>query len=313
MSDSKREKVTNQKKDKINVKRWIICSFLGVSALFIILTVFVLCFWDTLEHSGLFGDTFGSINAFFSALAFAGVIIAIFMQRKELELQREELEQTRTEFKKQTEEFEKQNKTLSIQRFENTFFNMLNLLNNAQNQTVIVIMDHNPQTGKTHRETIKGWDAFIYFEKKLEQIFADKSIDNLESKLNSFFHGETHHAESQLGHYFKTIYSILKTVEKSRFLDIEDKKYYANILRAQLSNNELFLLFYNCIWRSDFILFRLLVEKYSLLKHLNQSEVSSNEIQLYQARAFDKKDSFIVNKYDKILIKQKIENYILNE
>jgi hypothetical protein len=40
---------------------------------------------------------FGAANALFSGLAFAGVIVAILLQRNELELQREELALTRHE------------------------------------------------------------------------------------------------------------------------------------------------------------------------------------------------------------------------
>jgi len=46
---------------------------------------------------GQFGDMFGAVNALFSGLAFAGVIIALVFQRRELELQRRELELTRKE------------------------------------------------------------------------------------------------------------------------------------------------------------------------------------------------------------------------
>ncbi|MBZ0273785.1 hypothetical protein K8I61_17230 [bacterium] len=44
------------------------------------------------ERAGQFGDQFGSVNALFSGLAFAGVIVALIMQRRELQLQREQLE-----------------------------------------------------------------------------------------------------------------------------------------------------------------------------------------------------------------------------
>ena len=46
---------------------------------------------------GQFGDAFGSINATFSGLAFAGLIYAILLQREDLALQRSELELTRQE------------------------------------------------------------------------------------------------------------------------------------------------------------------------------------------------------------------------
>jgi hypothetical protein len=48
----------------------------------------------TLQHRGQFGDIFGGVNAFFTGLAFAGVLFTIFLQRKELEWQRKELSET---------------------------------------------------------------------------------------------------------------------------------------------------------------------------------------------------------------------------
>ena len=81
---------------------------------------------------GTFGDQFGAVNALFSGLAFTGLIYTIILQRRDLEiqrhdlkLQREEIAMNRKEMEEQTAEFEKQNETLKIQRFENTFFNML--------------------------------------------------------------------------------------------------------------------------------------------------------------------------------------------
>ena len=81
---------------------------------------------------GTFGDQFGAVNALFSGLAFTGLIYTIILQRRDLEiqrhdlkLQREEIALNRKEMEEQTAEFEKQNETLKIQRFENTFFNML--------------------------------------------------------------------------------------------------------------------------------------------------------------------------------------------
>lgn len=43
------------------------------------------------SDAGTFGDMFGNVNALFSGLAFAGVIVAILMQGDELRLQRREL------------------------------------------------------------------------------------------------------------------------------------------------------------------------------------------------------------------------------
>jgi hypothetical protein len=50
--------------------------------------------WQTAAHVG---DVFGAVNALFSGLALGGVILAIWLQRRELELQRQELAATRAE------------------------------------------------------------------------------------------------------------------------------------------------------------------------------------------------------------------------
>lgn len=49
------------------------------------------------QERGQFGDLFGSVNALFSGLAFAGLIAAILLQHEELKLQREELKLQREE------------------------------------------------------------------------------------------------------------------------------------------------------------------------------------------------------------------------
>jgi hypothetical protein len=62
-------------------------------------------FFNDWQKSGNFGDTYGALNALFSGLAFAGLIITILIQkielqnqRKDLELQRNEMIETRKEF-----------------------------------------------------------------------------------------------------------------------------------------------------------------------------------------------------------------------
>lgn len=76
-----------------------------------------MCIFPTGENDctlALFGDSFGVVNVLLiSALAFAGMIVTFVLQRKELEVQRKE--------------FFSQNETLRLQRFENTFFNMIDL------------------------------------------------------------------------------------------------------------------------------------------------------------------------------------------
>ena len=52
-------------------------------------------FWlDDWESRGTFGDLFGSVNALFSGLAFAGLLYTIVLQRKEIEHNRDDIKRT---------------------------------------------------------------------------------------------------------------------------------------------------------------------------------------------------------------------------
>lgn len=75
-------------------------------------TIFVL---KDKPNRGTFGDMFGSINALFSGLALAGIILTILLQRKELALQRQELQDTREELRRTANAQEKSEVALNRQ------------------------------------------------------------------------------------------------------------------------------------------------------------------------------------------------------
>lgn len=57
--------------------------------------------------AGLWGDSFGFVNALLSSLAFAGVLVTLWMQRRELQLQREEMKLNRAELEATREEHQR--------------------------------------------------------------------------------------------------------------------------------------------------------------------------------------------------------------
>ncbi len=63
---------------------------------------------DSWPERGQFGDLFGSVNALFSGLAFAGLLYTIHLQSQELSLQREELALQRKEMSLSREELANQ-------------------------------------------------------------------------------------------------------------------------------------------------------------------------------------------------------------
>ncbi len=49
-------------------------------------------------RAGEFGDQFGAVNALFSGIAIAGIIVTILLQRQDIELQREDLRISKDEY-----------------------------------------------------------------------------------------------------------------------------------------------------------------------------------------------------------------------
>ena len=84
-------------------------------AIFPIYFFIIRYFYPDMISRSQFGDLFGGLNTFFSGLAFGGVVYAIILQRKDLELQREELKLTREELKRTAEAQEKSEQALSKQ------------------------------------------------------------------------------------------------------------------------------------------------------------------------------------------------------
>ncbi len=76
----------------------VVVLLLWLAALFLIPS-----FIEDPELRGQFGDSFGAVNALFSGLALAGIVLTLIMQRQELALQREELKLTREEMKRSSD------------------------------------------------------------------------------------------------------------------------------------------------------------------------------------------------------------------
>ena len=94
----------NKSKQKDETSNVPLTTFIIISLCIVLVQIVggFLVFWifDKWEERASFGDMFGAIGVLFSGLAFAGVIYAILLQRRELELQRRELAMTREELER---------------------------------------------------------------------------------------------------------------------------------------------------------------------------------------------------------------------
>ena len=222
-----------------------------------------------------FGDMFGAVNALFSGLAFAGLIVTLLYQKEELKLQREELAQTREELKGQREEFEEQNKTMKRQRFENTFFNMLSLqqeiVANISFDEVKTIFDFNAHTQDEQRTSYNGRALFreLYLNLKVS-IDKKHSYQGVKDAIKANNYGVYSYisATTRFDHYFRHLYRIFKYVDTSDLIPDDERYEYTCIVRSQLSDYELVMLFYNCLTANGKAKFKPLIERYSIFNNL---------------------------------------------
>ena len=73
--------------------------------------------------------------------------------------------------------------------------------------------------------------------------------------------------EQVVGHYYRNFYRILKYVKASGDIPDEKKKDYTGILRAQLSSDELFVMYYSSLYIEGEKL-RPFLEEYSMFDNL---------------------------------------------
>ena len=284
----------------------IILLILG--SLFIIINP-ILFFWNesfnnnltiNSEKFGQFGDFFGGVAG--SIWSLAGIIlfyVALKEQRedfktnskvlqtqtntleqqiREFELQRDELRETREVFKIQTD-------TIQIQQFESTFFSLLNL-----HHQIVNSISHSVQKNKFPNQRHKltesekqekieiayhGRDVLELYQKKFIEIYNYKKYNEnysndslLLTESYEFFFNKFN---SDLGHYFRNLYHLFKFVNNSK---VSNKQQYTSLIRAQLSNPELFLLYYNGIsnYGNKFLP---LMKQYDILKNFSKPEFIS--------------------------------------
>ena len=218
------------------------------------------------------GDTAGLANGIFSALAFAGVVFAIFLQRKELELQRTELMLTRGEFVTQ-------NETLQQQRFENTFFNMLQLQQQITDNLTASFVDDLKISGVSldleskDIVEIRGREVFYKsFETAKHRSTSGKWYKGMRNLMwaQGFREYEESYTPSYFDHYFRHLYRIFKFVAESPLIRDDQRYGYASLVRAQLSRYELIWLYYNglsCYGRDKF---KPLIETFAILKNIRE-------------------------------------------
>lgn len=248
---------------------------------------------------GQFGEFIGGVTG--SIWALASVILFYVALRAQKE-----------DSKNQQQILQEQSDIFKTQQFESTFFNSIDLLNNIisdityKNPPSYVNPDSKFAKIIGNHEEGNGRDCFKLFYKNFKNEYSilidshstnlmretgiiglkisiplDTQVTYVKEAYKKFFEKY----ESNLGHYFRTLYNIVKFVDDQCPME-ERKKYYTNLLRAQLSTYEHLLLFYNSL-SVDGIKFKDFIEKYHMLDNISKTNLLDSEHEkLYSETAY---------------------------
>ncbi|MBL7871371.1 MAG: hypothetical protein JNM78_07160 [Cyclobacteriaceae bacterium] len=202
----------------------------GVFALIIIVIWMWFYFYDQ--------KNLNDLEVLFVALSFLGVIWAVVVQKQELELQRKELEDTRIVFKEQSE-------TIKKQRFENSFFQLLNV--HIERQRLLTF------DSKFGDESFYVLIKNLDIKKETNSLLRNQKYESYEQNIKLAFE-EMRKDPSYISFitHFKNTFVILKYIKKSSLIEETEKSFYFDILKTQHSQSELYLLKLESEYVDDF-------------------------------------------------------------
>ena len=162
---------------------------------------------------------------------------------------------------------------LESQRFNDLFFELMGLYQKQVSE--MCGQETLSESSDKSDDYFKPEKVFKYNDKDFFDVAKDKLKDNfvngtslIQNRYRAIRHYMDFYIENKtkLGAYFRTLYRIYDLVDNAN-LDGEIKKDYLKIVRAQLTESELFLLRYNAMtyYGENFIAY---INKYNILKHL---------------------------------------------
>lgn len=218
------------------------------------LTVFIVNIILNREGYGPWGDFIGgTLNPILTFLTFMGLLITIVIQQSELRATREEM-------KRSSDALSTQNESIRRQSFDSSLNKMLAL----HNDIISGIMFYSPSEGRD----LTGRHAFRPMYTKLSDQYREKRSIHL-NKITDHdivllaYRGTWASFQPNLGHYFRYLYNIVKYVKENSYSITE----HMRLVRSQISDYELLLLFYNLLTPQG-AKFKDLAEQLALLDNL---------------------------------------------
>lgn len=285
-------------------KKWWIVGFIIFLVIFFILMPFVLKWLqciniyganageaventvesgNQLGNYGLYGDSYGIWNAFFSALAFFGVVYTLWRQNKEtakrslidqyykmLDFQQTMIDDMAVPSvsRNKTNTATIQNKTTAelkvmegpeIVKGRKSFVEYKAQLKHLMRAVREISVEKDLNLGEMDIADIayavfyygagKDFKPFMHeYLKDYEQkdLLADEILTKI-AKDKKHVLGRTN--QNYMSVYSRNMYNAIKLIDQTKLLTEEEKVRYVKVLRAQLSNAELYVLFFNLLSR----------------------------------------------------------------
>jgi len=239
----------------------VVSAFLAIILIWVGSAALLMRMFHGWQERAAVGDMFGAVGALFSGLALVGLVMTLYLQLDQLKVQSSQL-------KAQAQEINDTREEIKRERFENTFFQLLKLHSETLESVDITNGD----------KVSRGRDSFYAMYNELFRTFKEarrtggaRDGPELIGRVYSDFYRKH---QVDLGQYFDSLYRLIKFVCAST---VEDKAFYLDVIRAQLSTYEQLLLFYNCLIDQGRERLKTLVEGNGLLKDLALDKLLAEE------------------------------------
>jgi hypothetical protein len=230
----------------------------------------------------------GTVGITWSLASVIFFYLALQEQRSDVKTNQDALKQQIEEMKETKTIYLEQSDILKTQTFENTFYQLLQLYSNA-------VRDLSYSIGGYPQRTSNGKDVFTVWKQILDQFSKGSTPDSTQDQSGGWIEYPSipfgsfeeitealgtrylqlySEYENTLNHYFRQLYHILKYVHLSSLITDERRNFYTTLVRAQLSQNELYAIIYNSMlpgYGNPKFLF--LIKQYNLVKNFNPDTI----------------------------------------
>lgn len=271
----------NKQQSEKEEKNWgLIAACWGLAVLLVFVALSGFQYWlisggdTTADWFSASGDYFGFANAVFSALAFAMIIVTLWMQKHELELQRQEIRDNRHVLENQQNEMALQNASLARSNFEGLFFSLLS------KQKEITDDIRSPYVT---REGIKYRAGVLAIRDLVDEIRKSMAKLGFSEELQPHCAHWFNENPVAFGRYFRNLAVILDLIGT---VELKQQKLYVDILKAQMSVFEFELVFWYGLYSDDSKNIKPQLERLAFFEDLKLPTVEDSHKKIYHSSAF---------------------------